>query len=455
MKRVLLADDEIIILLDRSRLIESMGYECCIAKDGEEAISRIHNDHPDLILTDIKMPKYDGFDILKEAKKINPPIPVILITGYGTVPLAVQAMENGAIDFIEKPVSPEKFEKVIRKVLGFPNNGSSQTPLKKIGGNHKLRDIVCHSQVMRDLAKLIYKAAQTKANILIHGESGTGKELVAKNIHELSPLSDKPFIPVDCVSLPHSLIESELFGFEKGSFTGATTAKPGLIEIANGGTLFLDEITELDINLQAKLLRVIQERQYRMIGGKHIKKVDIRIISATNRNPEDAVKENLLREDLYYRLNVIPIYVPPLKHRKEDIPLLVEHFIKKFNPSRTWNIRGISKEALNLLMQYHWPGNVRELQNVMHQILSLTENDIIQSSDLPQKIADRNNNILDKCKPGGSFKEAKKEILREFTKEYLLQILHENRGNISKVARISGISRRTVYRMIQELDINC
>jgi transcriptional regulator with PAS, ATPase and Fis domain len=306
---------------------------------------------------------------------------------------------------------------------------------------------------MQEVAKRVLKVAPSSANVLIFGESGTGKELIAKSIHSSSKRKDKPFIPLDCVALPPTLMESEFFGYEQGAFTGAVKSKPGVIEIAHEGSLFLDEITELELNLQAKLLRFIQERQFRRLGGRQLKQVDVRIISATNWNPEDAVRENHLRQDLYYRLNVVPIYIPPLRERKEDIPLLVRHFLSKYQQSTQREISGISKEALNQLKKYSWPGNVRELQNVIEQATSLAESHVIEVHDLPDQIRMNQMTYEHGVYNKMNFKEAKEQQLKNFSKQYFKDLLKSCNGNISQAARIAGISRRTIYRLLQDFDV--
>ena len=455
-KKVLLVDDELVILQDRSQIIKGLGYECMVARDGQEAIDLMKEDHPDVIMTDIKMPNKDGIDVLNAAREFDPHMPVILFTGYGTIASAVGAMKIGAFDYIQKPFTPENLEQVLDRAMKFRNehyyngNGSDKKD-KKI---YHLPNVIGRSDTINDLAAKIHKVSQSDANVLVYGESGTGKELIAKSIHQTSNRANEPFIPLDCISLPETLLESEIFGFEQGSFTGAIKSKPGVMELANNGTLFLDEITELDMNLQAKLLRVLQERQFRRIGGKNLITVNVRIISATNLVPEEAVRNGKLRQDLYYRLNVVPIFIPPLRDRREDIPQLVQSFIKKFNPSCPNRIEGIDKEALIYLSKYNWPGNVRELQNAIEQAMSMTENRILQIEDLPQNILEEQLEYGGDFESESSFKEAKRNYVRTFSKKYLKDLLDKSDGNISKMARAAGMSRRTIYRMLDELKID-
>ena len=451
---VLLVDDEIEIIKGRSKIIRDLGFECITAQNGKDAIKLIRKQRPDIVLTDIKMPGSDGFDVLTAAREFDPEIPVILFTGYGSIESAVKAMKMGAYDYIQKPVSPEILEVVLNKAIEFQQLKKENMALKtQLQENCQLENMIGQSKVMQEIARRIKKVAQSEANVFIYGESGTGKEVAAQNIHRHSHRSDKPFIPLDCVALPGTLMESELFGYEKGAFTGANSCKPGILELADRGTLFLDEITELDINLQAKLLRVLQERKFRRLGGTKTIAIDIRIISATNIVPETAVKNGKLRQDLYYRLNVVPIQLPPLRERKDDIPLLAQHFINKFNPSCAREIIGISREAIALLKKYHWPGNVRELQNIIEQVLSLAENDVICPEDLPAHL--KENIMFEVEVPGETlrFQEAKEKYLNQFCKKYVENLLHKYDGNISMIARQSGMSRWTIYRIMKNADV--
>lgn len=306
---------------------------------------------------------------------------------------------------------------------------------------------------MRDIATRVLKVARNDVNVMISGESGTGKELIARNIHYHSPRKNAPFIPVDCVALPATLLESELFGFEKGAFTGAVHAKPGLFELANRGTLFLDEITELDHHLQAKLLRVLQERQFRRIGGKDFIHVNVRIISATNRNPEKAVEDKWLRQDLYFRLNVVPIFLPPLRQRLEDIDILVSHFVKKYNPFASIEIQSISDDAIAALKSYAWPGNVRELENIIQRMISLTDHAEILAEDIPLDPKSKTAQAVTTDLTQMPYKEAKAKYIEEFTVNYLSQLMKKHNHNITHVAKASGLSRAMLYRLLQKFNI--
>ena len=450
MNKILLVDDEKEILQDKTRIIRELGYECHTAKCGKDAIDIIKRVNPDVVITDMKIPNQNGFDILKAASKIEPMIPVVIFTGYGTVELAVEAMKMGAYDYIQKPFLPELMEAVIRRAVEFRNIQKENISLKdQLAKTYELTDVIGQTDAIRQVIQRVLKVAKSDANVLIFGESGTGKELIARNIHRFSPRCEKPFIPLDCVALPSTLLESELFGFEKGAFTGAIKSKPGVFELAEEGTLFFDEITELDLHLQAKLLRVLQERHFRRIGGKELTSVNVRIISATNWNPKKAVEENHLREDLYFRLNVVPIYVPTLRERKQDIPLLVRHFIEKYNPFCSIEIQGVSGEAMQCLKSYSWPGNVRELENVVQRAMSLTDHGTIQLDDLPEELMAHRENVIDESLLNLNYKEAKGKCLEQFTKHYLSRLLKTYDGNITRVARVAGISRNSLYRLLK------
>ena len=444
MTKILLVDDENEIIEGRSKIIKNLGYECLTAQSGNEAIKIIERERPDIILTDIKMSDGDGFSVLNATKEFDPDIPVIVFTGHGTIDSAVEAMKFGAFDYIQKPVTKDIIQVMLKRAIEFRSLKQENLQLKKqFKQKYQLDLVVYKSPIMEDVARRVIKAAGCDANVLVYGETGTGKERIARNIHLKSNRKDKPFIPIDCVSLPANLMESELFGFEKGAFTDAIKTKPGLMEIANGGTIFFDEITELDYNLQAKLLRTFQEREFRRIGSTDLINVDIRIISATNQNPEKAVKEKNLRKDLYYRLNVISISVPPLRERKDDIPLLVQQFINEFNPRIANEIQGISKEAMQCLRKYNWPGNVRELKNVVEQAMSLAEQNEITLESLPENLKKHDMSPVDDVFQDTSFQEAKEKCLNEFYKKYV--------GNITRVAQKCGLSRWTIYRIIKGL----
>ena len=317
-----------------------------------------------------------------------------------------------------------------------------------------LPNIIGESAAIKDIAEQVIKVAGVDVNVLISGSSGTGKELIARSIHSLSPRNNASFIPIDCVALPATLLESELFGFEKGAFTGAVQSKLGLFELAHKGTIFLDEITELEQSLQAKLLRVLQERQFRRIGGKQTIDVDVRVISATNRNPEEAVKDRWLRNDLYYRLNVVPLRIPPLCERKEDIRCLIRHFIKKYSPFSRTDVQGVSEEVVQCLMDYPWPGNVRELENVMQRMISMADHETIQLSDVPLEYIEHKESAPVDLIGDLPYKEARDQCLSAFKKDYFQRLIETHNGNVSQISRVSGLSRAMIYRIFKDFDIS-
>lgn len=453
--RVLFVDDETEIVEDKSELIEDLGYECITADSFANALKQLYHFSPDIIFTDLKLPDGDGKMLIQRVKEFNSSIPVIVITGYATIHNAVACIQEGAFDYIEKPVSLSQLQSVLQQATKynheFAGNGESQA---SNNSEYCMPNIVGNSLNMKELAQRVNHVSNTDATVLIYGESGTGKELVARCIHDSGQRKQQPFIPLDCSTLPMNLMESELFGHERGAFTGAVQKKSGVIELAQHGTLFLDEITELDPSLQSKLLRFLQERQFRRVGGHESIKVDVRIVAATNENPHLAVEQKKLRQDLYYRLNVIPLVIPPLRERKRDIPLLVKHFINQYAPSSPYEISGITVEAMNCLKRYNWPGNVRELQNVIEQVISLISHERIELEDLPDELKLFQGTEVRQFDDVTTFDEFKDSYLKQAGKHYFEYVLKKCHGNISKAARMAGISRRTIYRLLEEYDVN-
>ncbi len=461
MNVLLIGDSEFLFQDEYAKINNELDMEYIVANNGKDAAEIIKVSPPDIIMIEGVDTVIDKFDILKVSQESDSYIPILLFAEKGSVEAAVKAIKQGVFDYIQKPFTPEKLKENFQKAILDKEKKeveSTEVIHRDVQDELKIRGIVYESSIMRQLAKNIVKLAKSNANVFIFGESGTGKELVARNIHHLSSRYKYPFIPLDCVSFPATLLESELFGFERGAFTGAVKSKPGVFELAEGGTLFLDEITEMDFHMQAKLLRVLQERRVRRLGGKEFIKIDVRIISATNRDPEQAVKAQKLREDVYYRLNVVPIYLPPLKERKEDIPLLAHHFISKYNPTSQIKIKEISNQVLNCLMDYHWPGNIRELENLIHRIMSLSDHDTIEIDDLPDHLREyqyeSGQEIFDESLLGLSYHKAKKKWMERFNIEYFSKLLEKYNGNISQAARKSGISRKTFYRMLHEYKID-
>ncbi len=449
-EKILIIDDEVDILKNCRRILKRSGYNYQLLQESENLARILKKEPPDLILTDLRMPRKDGISVLKEVKAIDSDIVVILFTAYGTIKSAVEACQSGAFDYIQKPFSAEQLRIAVNRGIKqkrlSDENKYLRTQLSEARGFSR---IIGKSAPLREVLNLVKKVSKTDANILVSGDSGTGKELIARSIHTNSERCHQHFVPVDCASLPENLLESELFGHEKGAFTGAHVTRPGIFEYANGGTLFLDEIGELSIALQSKLLRVLQERQVRRVGGRKLIDVDVRIISATNRDLKNATKEGRFRDDLFYRLDVISIPLPPLRERKDDIPLLANYYLKHFSKSIQNEINGISAEALELIEKYHWPGNVRELQNVMERAVSLTDSEIIVPEDLPEKIRSIKNPDELIFPAGFDYKKAKKEWTDSFDKKYLSALLERHNGNISKAAREAQINRKTIHRLIK------
>jgi DNA-binding NtrC family response regulator len=398
------------------------------------------------------MPGKSGFDILTASRGLNPDMPVILITAYANISTAVEAVKQGAFDFIAKPFTSEQLRIAIERAMRQKTLTDENKQLKEqLKASSMIDEIIGKSPAIQEVIEVIKRVSQTDANILITGESGTGKELVAKAIHARSIRKPEPFIPVDCAALPENLLESELFGYEKGAFTGANTSKPGLFETAHGGTLFLDEISEIPMTMQAKLLRAIQERQVRRLGSNKFISIDVRIISATNREIKKSILEKIFREDLYYRLNVIHISVPPLRERRGDIPVLALHFMDRFAVLNKKDIKSISPDAMEVLERYSWPGNVRELQNIMERAVVLCNADKITIEDLPKEVCMAPpplpvENLL--------YKGAKEAWLAAFERNYLTSLLKGTSGNISRAAQKAGIDRKTIHRLIKRYKLN-
>jgi two-component system response regulator AtoC len=384
--KILVVDDEAIVRESLKDWLSDVGYLVLTAQDAHQALELIEKETPSIAIVDLVMPGMNGIELLKKAKEIWPDIEVIIITAYASVPTAIEAMKQGAYDYVEKPFPPERVELLIKKVLEHKRLVQENISLhEKLDQRYRFEDIITKSPKMQKVIELIKVVAKSNATVLITGESGTGKELVARAIHSQSYRRGKPFVPVSCAALPESLLESELFGHEKGAFTGAHALRKGKIEFAHQGTLFLDEIGEMSANIQVHLLRVLEEREFTRVGGNELIKVDVRVVSATNRDMREAIASGKFREDLYYRLNVVTIDLPPLRDRKEDIPLLANHFLKKFAAENQKDVSGFSPEVTNFLLKYQWPGNVRELENTVERAVILAQNSTIQLSDLLQR----------------------------------------------------------------------
>jgi two-component system response regulator AtoC len=435
--RILVVDDEPAVRDSMSEWLREDGYEVSVAASGPEALELVKKQNSNIMLLDLKMPGMDGIETLKRAKEISPDTEIIMVTAYATVDTAVEAMKQGAYDYLVKPVEPEELDLQIKKIVQHQNLVLENLLLKQKLESEFEEEIVGKSEPMQKIYEFIYKAAPTNSTVLITGESGTGKELVARAIHANSDRAYMPLITVSCGALPETLLESELFGFEKGAFTGADYTKKGRFELANGGTLFLDEIGEISPKTQVDLLRVLQHRELHRIGGKDVIKVDVRIIAATNRNLKKAIAEGRFREDLYYRLNVLNIEVPPLRERKEDIPLLAEHFIRRLAIEMNMERKILSPEALKQLRDYHWPGNVRELENVIERAMVIGRGSEIRPEDLPF------------CLPEAQPAKMPRS-LKELERIHIAKVLEENDWNITQTAKDLEIDRQTLYNKIQK-----
>lgn len=445
---ILVVDDEREMLVSYRKILTRANFSVQTADRGEQALEILRQDNQvALVISDLKMPGMDGMALLSHIKELFPHLPVIMVTGYGTLELGVEAVKNGAFDFIEKPFSSKKLLASITSALKqlFPAaEDSSFVTQDKMQGK---------SSAMLEVFDMIRKVSHGDANVLITGESGVGKELVARSIHKNSLRRNHPIIPINCGALPDQLFESELFGYKKGAFTGAFQSKPGLVELANGGTLFLDEICEMPQNLQVKMLRVLEDHKIRRIGGQKEIPVNIRVVSATNRDVELSLKKGWLREDFFYRINTIQIHIPPLRKRKEDIPILINHFLREFEQKYNRKISAIEPRALTAIQNYEWPGNVRELQNVIERSYYLASPPQIRCSDLPSYIVKISENGEVTEFENLSFHEAKEQILQKFEKKYLKVQLEKHQWNISQTAQACGIDRRTIHRLINKYDL--
>ena len=453
LRSVLIVDDEVGVR-ESLKMILKKDYEVFLAKDAEEAFSKIKAQSPDVILLDIILPGLDGLRVLERIKQNDPDIIVIMITATNTAKTAVEAMKLGAYHYVTKPFDNEELRLIISRSL-------SEKALKQelifrreeMDKSFDFENIIHKSSVMKDIFKVVKQIADSKSTALIMGESGTGKELISRAIHYNSNRKNYPFVTINCAAIPETLIESELFGHEKGAFTNAIEKKLGRFEVAHQGTLFLDEIGELSLATQAKILRFLEEREFNRVGGSKTIKVDVRLITATNKDLNQLIKKGNFREDLYYRINVVPIVIPPLRDRKEDIPLLIDHFINKFNVENNKNVKGFNKEAIELMMQYEWPGNVRELENLVERVIALTSAEYIQLSELPLSFKNipKINGLKESVLDGKvSFIQAEEE----FEREVILDALKRTNHIQSHAAEILGISRRILKYKMDKLGIS-
>ncbi len=445
--KILVVDDEKSMREVLEIFLKGEGYDVLVADGGESGIEAIKKDIFELVITDLKMPKVSGFDLLKVIKDISPNTIVVIITAFGTAESAVEAMKLGAFDYIQKPFKMNDIRLVVKNALGKQRLQKDVLILKEQLKTPSLENIIGESPAMLELFSVISKLAQSNANVLIAGESGTGKELVAKAIHNLSPRKEHHFVAINCAAIPEGLLESELFGYMKGAFTGAVANKHGLFELANDGTLFLDEIVEMPISLQAKLLRVIEDGIFRRLGGTADIKVDVRIISATNKDIENAINQGLLREDLYFRVNVLSLKIPPLRERRDDIPLLVEFFLKKYAGDK----KQISQTAIETLKDYSWRGNVRELENIIERVTLLCDDEVIDVNHLSEEIKQASvAGPVTVPSDGVNFES----LIENIEKDYLLKALERTNGVKTEAAKLLNLSFRSFRHRLKKYGID-
>lgn len=443
---VLIVDDEKNIRAGLGKAIEMDGHNVILAEDGQRALEIVESDEIDLIIADLKMPRISGEELLKRIVQTYPTLPVIILTGHGTIESAVRAMRDGAYDFLTKPVNLDRLSLLVKRALSTRELVLQHRALQEeLDQRRQFANIVAKSAEMRRVFDVVRQVAPTRASVLVTGDSGVGKELVADAIHNLSNRKQKPFIKVHCAALSESLLESELFGHEKGSFTGAVARKRGRFELAHTGTIFLDEIGEINPSVQIKILRVLQEKTFERVGGEETMEVDVRIISATNKDLKEEIAKGTFREDLYYRLNVVNIHIPPLRERKEDIPLLAAAFVKEFAKENEKQVEGIDPKARSLLYNYSWPGNVRELRNCLESAVVMSKGNVITSDDLPPSIVTDSESNHVRIQLGVTMGEAEKEIIRAN--------LAAQNGNKSRTAETLGIGRKTLHRKIAEYQL--
>jgi two-component system nitrogen regulation response regulator NtrX len=443
-RTILVVDDEASILQSLEGILSDEGFEVMCAKSGNQALEKIEEVIPDLVLLDIWMPGMDGIETLASIKEAYPNLQVVMMSGHGSIETAVKATKEGAYDFIEKPLSLEKLLLSVNNALDYYRLEEEISLLKEKDRKYAITGV---SKAITELKEQIRIVAPTNAWVLISGENGTGKEIVAHTIHRLSQRSYKPMVEVNCAAIPEDLIESELFGHEKGAFTGATTMKKGKFDLAHEGTIFLDEIGDMSLKAQSKTLRILQEQKFERVGGSRTIKVDVRVMAATNKDLEAEIEKGTFREDLYFRLNVIPMRVPPLRERVEDIPALVDEFLKGFSLTTNIANKEISQEAIQMLQEYDWPGNVRELKNLVERLLIMTPEKVIQAKDIPLPFNRTSDMVgsFDSAFMSGSLREAK----GEFEKAFIESKLREFNGNISQTAEAIGIERSNLHKKIK------
>ena len=456
--RILIADDEDIVVRSCLRILSKGDYEIETASDGLSALAKVHENSYDVLILDIKMPKMDGMELLQRVKEAQPDVDVIMITGLHDIETAVKAMKMGALDYLPKPFEPDELKMVVERAFERRRLLQENISLKnEVSAKYRFDNIIGSSPPMQNVFRLIARGAPTNSTVMIRGESGTGKELIARAIHFNSLRKDKPFVPVDCTTLSEGVLESELFGHVKGSFTGAVGDKAGLFQSADGGTLFLDEIGNISLTTQAKLLRFIEEREFKAVGDTRSRSVNVRLITATNKDLEAMVADGSFREDLYYRINIFPIEIPPLRERRDDIPALAFHFLKHFSKEVDHKVTEFSAGAMNLLMNHDWPGNVRELENVIHRAVILANDEVIRQGHLVNLIDMLPRISLDVPKTGEELKQIKKiarqKSVENVERHFVLGALKRNEWNVTRAAEETGMQRTNFQALMAKYDI--
>jgi DNA-binding NtrC family response regulator len=439
--RVLVVDDEPMVCLALTNWLEEENYFAQAVEDGPQAIGAVREENWDIVLLDLRMPGMDGMEVLKQVKEIAPQTVVIMMTAYASIPGAVQAMQEGAYDYIVKPLDVDQLTLMLQRIVEHQQLITENILLRKrLTEQYEYEDIIGRSEAMQEVFEMIKAVTDTNATVLITGETGTGKELVARAIHSNSSQRYGPFVATSCGALPETLLESELFGYEKGAFTGADRTKKGRFELAHGGTLFLDEVGDISIKTQIKLLRALQEKSFSRLGGTEPIKVDLRLVSATNRDLVAAIEDGSFRSDLYYRLNVVTIQLPPLRERKDDVPLLAAHFINKYNVEFNKKFDRVNRKAMDFLMDYHWPGNVRELENVIERAIVIAQGPEVKIDHLPFCNVE-------------AIPTEDPQSLQEVERLHIEKMLQRNDWNIAKTARLLNIDRSTLHKKIKKFDL--
>ncbi len=463
-KQILVVDDELNLRRVLSAQLMRDGYDVQTADDGEQALQVLREHHIDLVISDLRMPKVDGMELLRRALEMDDALPVVIITAHGTVDTAVEALKTGAFDYITKPFDQNEVRTIVRKALktrDLSATEATRTEPAEVREAYRY-GIIGKSPGIQELYAVLERVADTPTTVLISGESGTGKELVARALHENSSRRNRPFIKVNCAAIPRELVESELFGYERGAFTGAVTSKPGRFELANGGTLFLDEIGSIPVEMQVKLLRALQESEFERVGGIKTLQVDVRVVAATNSELRREIAAGTFRDDLFYRLNVVPIQLPSLRERSSDVPLLVEHFVSKFNARLKKSIVGLEPEAERILVAYPWPGNIRELENVIERAVLFCDAERLRPNDLPPEIREEAPTVRARSpsqpaiqeRPASyGLKEQVKAAMSRLERELIVKALDQTNGNVTRAARLLKISRKGLQLKMKELGL--